>query len=159
MCMSPPQVRQNPVSFQVLRHHTKHDHIIIYSRLHHSFTWLHCPCNHSHTFSDTAIYGVSITQTFSIGTDHPYQHFLWRVTILILVDYPLQLFGINRTNTSFKHLFPPARDHPLQLLSYSQRWHGSSILILPLKSNWPFPVRPLSYVVAFFNPDLFYRQL
>ena len=55
------------------------------------------------------------------------------------------LAQIIHTNTSFEHLFPPAWDHPLQLLSYS----------LPSKSDWPFPVRPLSYVVVFFNPDLF----
>ena len=46
-----------------------------------------------------------------------------------------------------------------QSIGFVERINGSSIPTLPSKSNWPFPVRPLSYVVTFFNPDLFYRQL
>ena len=38
MCMSPLQAQPNSMSFRVLRHHTKHDHVINHFTAHHSYT-------------------------------------------------------------------------------------------------------------------------
>ena len=77
-CTSPLQARLNSVSFQVLRYHTKHNHVTNLFMAHHSYTQLHCPCVTLHMFPDMAIYGVSTTCIFHFTTCSFYitMHFL-----------------------------------------------------------------------------------